>query len=242
MAGEPIASRKEFELAIDRGGFELVVTDYHLGWTDGVEVIRAVKSRYPGCPVIMLTGTGNEEVAVAAMKAGADDYVLKSPKHISLLATTVGRAMERAKQRRAATEAEKDLLAATDRAQRYLDVAEVILLALDERGTVTLINRKGCNILGYDEDELLGRDWFGTCVPDRMRDDTRRVFELMVRDGDEITIDIPNRKVDLQISESEMKKRSDKWSKPEPKIKTGYLSRYAKLVTSAGTGAVLDAQ
>ena len=64
----------------------------------------------------------------------------------------------------------------------------------------------------------------------------------MVRDGDKVTIDIPNRRVDLQISESEMKRRSGEWSKPEPKIKTGYLSRYAKLVTSAGTGAVLDAQ
>jgi dihydroxy-acid dehydratase len=62
----------------------------------------------------------------------------------------------------------------------------------------------------------------------------------MVKDGDKITIDIANRKLDIHISESEMKKRSDEWSPPDPKIKTGYLSRYAKLVTSAGTGAVLS--
>ena len=185
LVGEPIASREEFELAIDKGGVDLVVTDYHLGWTNGLEVIKTVKSRCPSCPVIVLTGTGSEEVAVEAMKAGADDYVLKTPKHISLLAATVGRSLERAKQHQAATEAGKDLLAARDRAQRYLDVAEVILLALDERGTVTLNNRKGCNILGYDEDELLGRNWFGACIPDRTRDDTRRVFELMIRDGSE---------------------------------------------------------
>ena len=61
-----------------------------------------------------------------------------------------------------------------------------------------------------------------------------------VKNGDKITIDIPNRKLDLQISESEMKERLSKWSPPEPKIKTGYLSRYAKLVTSANTGAVLS--
>jgi dihydroxy-acid dehydratase len=63
----------------------------------------------------------------------------------------------------------------------------------------------------------------------------------IVRNGDKITIDIPNRKIELHISESEMKERSSKWSPPEPKIKTGYLARYAKLVTSAGTGAVLEA-
>jgi len=61
----------------------------------------------------------------------------------------------------------------------------------------------------------------------------------IVKDGDKVTIDIPNRKLDLNISEAEVKERMSKWSPPEPKIKTGYLSRYAKLVTSAGTGAVV---
>lgn len=61
----------------------------------------------------------------------------------------------------------------------------------------------------------------------------------MVEDGDKIVIDIPNRRLDLQIPESEMKERASKWSPPEPKIKTGYLARYSKLVTSANTGAVL---
>jgi len=61
----------------------------------------------------------------------------------------------------------------------------------------------------------------------------------IVKDGDKITIDIPNRKLELHISEEEMKDRVSKWSPPEPKIKTGYLSRYAKLVTSANTGAVV---
>jgi len=60
----------------------------------------------------------------------------------------------------------------------------------------------------------------------------------IVRDGDEIIIDIPNRKIDLLISEEEMKSRMNAWEPPEPKVKVGYLARYAKLVTSAATGAV----
>ena len=59
------------------------------------------------------------------------------------------------------------------------------------------------------------------------------------KNGDKITIDIPNRTMDLDIPESELKDRLNKWSPPEPKIKTGYLSKYAKLVTSAGTGAIV---
>ena len=60
----------------------------------------------------------------------------------------------------------------------------------------------------------------------------------IVRDGDEIQIDIPNRKLDLLISEKEMKTRLKEWSPPEPKVKKGYLARYAKFVTSAATGAI----
>ncbi len=60
----------------------------------------------------------------------------------------------------------------------------------------------------------------------------------IVRDGDKILIDIPNRKLDILISEEEMKSRMDAWQQPEPKVKKGYLARYARLVTSAATGAV----
>jgi len=60
----------------------------------------------------------------------------------------------------------------------------------------------------------------------------------IVRDGDEILIDIPNRKLDLLISEDKIKSRMNSWKPPEAKVKEGYLARYAKLVTSAATGAV----
>ena len=61
----------------------------------------------------------------------------------------------------------------------------------------------------------------------------------LVENGDSIAIDIPNRSLILKISDEEMAARRQNWVQPEPKIKTGYLSRYARLVTSANTGAVL---
>ena len=61
----------------------------------------------------------------------------------------------------------------------------------------------------------------------------------LIKDGDVISIDIPNRKLELEISDEEMAARKAAWKQPEPKVKTGYLSRYARLVTSANTGAVL---
>lgn len=61
----------------------------------------------------------------------------------------------------------------------------------------------------------------------------------IVQDGDRIVLDIPNRKLDLRLSDEEMKKRLSAWRPREPKIKTGWLRRYVKQVTSANTGAIV---
>ena len=63
----------------------------------------------------------------------------------------------------------------------------------------------------------------------------------MVEDGDEIVIDIPNRKLDINITEELLAKRKAKWTPPKPKIAQGMLARYARCVTSADKGAVLAA-
>ena len=61
----------------------------------------------------------------------------------------------------------------------------------------------------------------------------------IIQNGDRIRINIPKRKIDLLLSDGEMKMRLSKWRPPAPKIKKGYLSRYAKMVSSAGKGAIM---
>jgi len=63
----------------------------------------------------------------------------------------------------------------------------------------------------------------------------------LVEEGDRIRLDIPNRSLELQVSGAELDKRRAAWQAPEPKIKTGWLARYAKVVTSANTGAICTA-
>jgi dihydroxy-acid dehydratase len=62
----------------------------------------------------------------------------------------------------------------------------------------------------------------------------------LVEEGDPIAIDIPSCKIDILVDEAVLAARKAAWTCPEPKIKTGYLARYAKLVTSAAKGAVLE--
>jgi two-component system cell cycle sensor histidine kinase/response regulator CckA len=70
-----------------------------------------------------------------------------------------------------------------DRAQRYLDTADVTLLALDTEGRITLINRKGCNLLGWTECELIGQNFLTKCLPERSRIALTRKFETVL-EGD----------------------------------------------------------
>lgn len=62
----------------------------------------------------------------------------------------------------------------------------------------------------------------------------------LVKEGDRILIDIPNNKLELLVSEEELAARKDAWQPREPKVTTGYLARYAKMVTSGNRGAVLE--
>ena len=62
----------------------------------------------------------------------------------------------------------------------------------------------------------------------------------LVEEGDKITLDINNYKITLEVSDEELAKRKAAWKAPAPKVTKGYLARYAKLVSSANKGAVLQ--
>ncbi len=77
-------------------------------------------------------------------------------------------------------EAEEKLLREKERTERYLNIAGTMILALDRDGKVTLINDKGCEILGYAKGELIGKDWFELAVPPEERDEIRRHFRKII--------------------------------------------------------------
>ncbi len=77
-------------------------------------------------------------------------------------------------------EAERRLREERDRAQRYLEVASTLVVVLDSQGRVELINRQGCELLGFEETELLGRDWLEAVVPTEDRLDARLAFLRLV--------------------------------------------------------------
>jgi diguanylate cyclase (GGDEF)-like protein/PAS domain S-box-containing protein len=82
-----------------------------------------------------------------------------------------------------------------DRAQRYLDIAATIITVLGADGTVQLANRRACEVLGYDEAELRGKNWFDVIVPVSDREPTRGVFKQLMAGEIESTEEYENRVV-----------------------------------------------
>jgi len=76
--------------------------------------------------------------------------------------------------------AQKEVKEQRDRAERYLDIAGVIIVAINSRGEVTLMNRKGCEVLGYKKGEIIGRDWFDIFIPAGVRDGVKGVFRRLM--------------------------------------------------------------
>jgi two-component system cell cycle sensor histidine kinase/response regulator CckA len=97
-----VQNREHFEAALRRGGIDLVLSDYSMPGFDGLSALEIVHAEQPDLPVILVSGTLGEELAVDALKNGATDYVLKE--RLARLASAVRRAMhevdERAERRR----------------------------------------------------------------------------------------------------------------------------------------------
>lgn len=101
------------ERGLDATDIDVVVTDYAMSWTDGLEVLRRVRGRFPFLPVVMFTGSGNEEVAVQGLKEGLDDYVLKG--HLVRLPLAIVGVMAQAVQRAQLQAAERALRESEER-------------------------------------------------------------------------------------------------------------------------------
>ncbi|MHB8578553.1 MAG: PAS domain S-box protein [Ignavibacteriaceae bacterium] len=87
-------SKIEFEKIINEQVFDLVLTDFNIMGFEGMQVLETVKSISPNIPVIIVTGTGSEEVAIQAIRNGAKDYVIKTIQHINRLPKTIISALE----------------------------------------------------------------------------------------------------------------------------------------------------
>jgi PAS domain S-box-containing protein len=156
-----IATAAAFRTALDTGEFDVVLTEHWLPWTSGLEVLARVRRRYPDCPVIIITGAGDESVAVRAVKCGAADYLVKRPQDLARIPSAIETALARKKTKRPA-----DVSALADPATLealQLQTAAVtaaanaiVITSLD--GTVQWVNPAFTAMTGYAPREVVGQN------------------------------------------------------------------------------------
>ena len=162
---EQVGVPDELSPALEKACYDLVITDYEMYWTDGLKILRIVKARWPECPVIMFTASGSEEVAVEALRAGLDDYVLKTPQHFVRLPGAARLALTRARYRKMAKETE-------ERYRSLFETVPVGLFRCTPAGKLTDANPAFIKMLGYsDLQPLLALNLADTFVN---RDDLKR--------------------------------------------------------------------
>ncbi len=108
--------------------------------------------------------------------------VIKDPEKEPIFAQAIVRNISERKKN------EKTIREEHARSQKYLAIAGVMLIALNSKGQITLLNQKGCEILGYSEDEVLFKDWFSMMVPEDYQEITRNAFHLLMQGkGESVT-------------------------------------------------------
>ena len=203
MSGfEHVDNMEDARRKLDGAGFDLCFFDYHLGADTGLDLLRIVRDDGFDRPIVMLTGQGDEAVAVEAMKSGATDYIAKGSLTAEILDASIRHATrlyEEARQRR---QVERAFRVSEARYRELVNHLPVIVCELSPDGEAIFVNEAVGDITGYKPDDLLGKDWWTVLAPnakpgqldaarDLLRNEDLVAHEMVVnhKDGRPLTLE-----------------------------------------------------
>jgi PAS domain S-box-containing protein len=140
------------EALLDPQGWDVVLADYHLPHFSAPEALRLLKESGLDLPFIMMSGAVDEETAVAAMRAGAHDYIAKQ--NLTRLVPAIERERQEWEARRQRRDAERALRSSEERFHRLIDAMPLALLIIDSSGHIIYANSGIERLLGYSQAEI----------------------------------------------------------------------------------------
>ncbi|HWF17635.1 MAG TPA: response regulator, partial [Verrucomicrobiae bacterium] len=153
---QQVFSRQALESALREQAWDLVISDHLLPGFGSFEALRVTKQIQPDIPFIVLSGVIGEEIAVAVMKAGANDYVMKN--NLTRLAPSIERELREAESRRARKRAEEALQRSRQELEDFFDHASVGLRWVGPDGVILRANQAELDMLGYSHEEYVGHN------------------------------------------------------------------------------------
>ena len=147
------------------GGIDIILLDLSLPDAQGLDTFIRAHAHAAGVPIIVLTGSDNETLAMQALQAGAQDYLVKGQLDGNMLVRSIRYAIERARTLAALQHSEEALREANQTLQALIEAAPLVITALDRAGNVTIWNPAAKQIFGWSAHEVLGGPL--PIVPDR---------------------------------------------------------------------------
>ncbi|HSE73601.1 MAG TPA: response regulator [Dongiaceae bacterium] len=141
--------------ALDAQAWDIILCDYNMPRFSGLEALEIVRGRGLDVPFIFVSGAMGEDVAVSAMRAGAQDYVMKG--HLKRLPPAIDRELRDAAVRRERAQAEARRHSMEARYRQILSIAPDAIVALDERFNIATFNQAAERLFGYGADEAIGQ-------------------------------------------------------------------------------------
>ena len=161
---EEVETEPQWQRVLELPRFDLVLVDYVLPWTTGLDLLHDVQRVWPGIPVIMLTGTAEEWQALEAVQEGLEEYLTKTPESYAMLPRAVRFALERTRQRQALAESRETMRLIIE------GVSGHAIFLLDPGQRISSWNAGAQAITGYGDEEALGRPYRELLVPEELRD------------------------------------------------------------------------
>ncbi len=149
-----VATRDEYLRALNEGPWSAIISDYHLPGFSGIEALRRLRERDADLPFIVHSGTIGEARAVEAMRAGANEYVMKDD--LGRLAPAIEREIRDADARRDRKRLERALKAAEERYHRAFRKAPIGICSADAKGFITDANDEYCRMVGKADGVVVG--------------------------------------------------------------------------------------
>ena len=137
------------EAAIQKNEHDICLLDYRLGERTGLDLLRGSQSLNCHAPMILLTGQGDHEIDLEAMKAGAADYLVKSQLNADILDRAIRYAIKNKR-------AEENLRRDRDLISRIMETSPVGIVVANQEGKITFANHRAEEVLGLDKDAIAG--------------------------------------------------------------------------------------
>ncbi|MGA1238161.1 MAG: PAS domain S-box protein, partial [Limisphaerales bacterium] len=143
--------------ALASGGWEIILSDYNLPVFSAPEALRILQDTGLDLPFVIISGGIGEDIAVAAMKAGAHDYLMKG--NLARLIPAVEREMREAATRRSGRDAEEALRDSEERNRLLWEHSTDAVVMMDLEGLIRFANPAVERVFGYDSGEVVERDF-----------------------------------------------------------------------------------